>query len=800
MNHRKTNEGLEENLPGLIAAARAGDQQAFTELYEATDQEVYRTARAVLQSEQMALDIQQDTFVYAFTHLDKLEDPAKLRPWLRAIAVNQARSALRKNTPVLFSELETDEGGGLPEQADPSPEVSPEMSLDRKETTALVNEILDGLSPGQRAAVGMYYYEQMPVHEIAEALGVNAGTVKTQLARGRKKIEEAVRRLEQKGIQLYGLSPLPFLVALMRRQSPSAQASGSVLTQTLEKAGVSAGAKAVAAAAGSGAKAVAIHVGRSFFETGVGRLVLGVIVAGVIGGGAAGWCWYETHRSESEIRTTEAPEELRVIPTAPPHTREEAIAVTAPQEDTGEDLISEPVTTEPQSTEPQPTEPQPTESQPTEPQPTEPKPTEPKPTEPKPTEPAPAEPEPAEPAPAEPTPAEPTPTEPTPAEPSPTEPKPTEPKPTEPGPPESESTEPPEAHVYLASGSCGKDLTWTLDGDTGLLSIEGGGVMNGFWGDSCWLPYRDRVTQVSLPDGLTSIGVGAFSGCDQLTKVSFPDTLQTIDDDAFRDCTRLTDVSFPAGLKEIGSWAFRGCNGLTRVVLPESLTRLGWGAFSDCDGLTGFTLPASLVSLVDSTFCDCDSLTSAAIPDGCQSTGVGIFSGCCNLTDISLPNSLRVIDAESFQGTGLTEIVIPNGVERIGWNAFEGCEGLHSVQFSKNLNCIAFFAFRNCTNLTNVTLPSGLKTIELYSFQGCTGLTQVVLPETLETIGSSAFADCPALTSVTIPASVTSIGDEAFGYKTSPYLVKIRDFTIYGAAGSVAQTYAEENGFRFIES
>ena len=59
MNHRKTNEGLEERLPGLIAAARTGDQQAFTALYEATKQEVYRTARAVLQSEQAALDIQQ---------------------------------------------------------------------------------------------------------------------------------------------------------------------------------------------------------------------------------------------------------------------------------------------------------------------------------------------------------------------------------------------------------------------------------------------------------------------------------------------------------------------------------------------------------------------------------------------------------------------------------------------------------------------------------------------------------------------------------------------------------------------
>ena len=67
--------------------------------------------------------------------------------------MNQAKTALRKQNTVLFTELENEDGEGLPEQADLSVDASPELSLERKETARLVNEILGELSDGQRAAV-----------------------------------------------------------------------------------------------------------------------------------------------------------------------------------------------------------------------------------------------------------------------------------------------------------------------------------------------------------------------------------------------------------------------------------------------------------------------------------------------------------------------------------------------------------------------------------------------------------------------------------------------------------------------
>lgn len=314
----------ESNLTELIAAIRAGDQQAFTRLYEMTSQEVYRTARAVLRNEEEALDVQQDTFVFAYNHLDQLSEPEKVRPWLRAIAVNRAKSVLRRQTPVLFTELENEEGEGLPEQADLSPESSPELSLERKETAELVNEILEELSDGQRAAVAMYYYEQMSVGEISEALGVAPGTVKAQLARGRKKIEEAVHRLEKQGVKLYGLSPIPFLLALMRRQAPAAQAGEAILTKTLAQTGLAAGTKA-AVAAGSGAataplaEVVVLHTTRPFFTTALGKLVLGVICVGVVGGSVAGYHWVKhiMEQKTTSILTLETSEHLQNDPTEP---------------------------------------------------------------------------------------------------------------------------------------------------------------------------------------------------------------------------------------------------------------------------------------------------------------------------------------------------------------------------------------------------------------------------------------------------------------------------------------------------
>ena len=134
---KETNEIVTpEKLSALVARARRGEQDAYTALYEATSQEVYRTVRAMVRSEDQALDIQQDVYVQAFTHLDQLEEPSKFRVWLRSITVNCARSELRKQTPLLFSEIDTQNGAVVPELPDQRPGNTPELALEQKETAA----------------------------------------------------------------------------------------------------------------------------------------------------------------------------------------------------------------------------------------------------------------------------------------------------------------------------------------------------------------------------------------------------------------------------------------------------------------------------------------------------------------------------------------------------------------------------------------------------------------------------------------------------------------------------------------
>ena len=92
----------------LVEAARKGDRAAMAEIYEQTNVQIWRTIRSMIRDEELARDAQQETYLHAFTNLSQLRDPDKLLPWLRTIAKNEARSVLRANKPLLFSDLEED--------------------------------------------------------------------------------------------------------------------------------------------------------------------------------------------------------------------------------------------------------------------------------------------------------------------------------------------------------------------------------------------------------------------------------------------------------------------------------------------------------------------------------------------------------------------------------------------------------------------------------------------------------------------------------------------------------------------
>ena len=332
------------------------------------------------------------------------------------------------------------------------------------------------------------------------------------------------------------------------------------------------------------------------------------------------------------------------------------------------------------------------------------------------------------------------------------------------------------------SGSCGENLTWTLNTD-GLLTISGTGEMKDYI-NAPWNGLVDKINCVVIRNGVTSIGDGAFKGCTGLTSVTIPDSVTSIGNGAFDSCTRLTSITIPDSVTSIGDSAFHGCTGLTSITIPDSVTWIGDSAFHGCTGLTSITIPDSVTWIGDSAFHGCAGLTSVTIPDSVTIIGRHAFEGCTGLTSITIPDSVTRIGESAFDGcTGLASITvsggnktfdsrnncngiietatntlisgckntdIPDSVTRIGGGAFYGCTGLASITIPDSVTSIGASAFWDCTGLTSITIPDSVTSIGYWAFYGCTGLTSITIPDSVTSIGNGAFDGCTGLASITV--------------------------------------------------
>jgi len=325
--------------------------------------------------------------------------------------------------------------------------------------------------------------------------------------------------------------------------------------------------------------------------------------------------------------------------------------------------------------------------------------------------------------------------------------------------------------------------------------------------------YSDEnteITELFIPDGVTSIGSLAFIGCSGLTSVSIGNCVTSIDDSAFSGCNSLTEIKvdngnsvydsrndcnaiietssntiiagckntiIPDDVTSIGSYAFSGCSGLTSVTIPNSVTSIGSYAFAGCSGLTSVTIPNSVTSIGSYAFEGCSGLTSVTIPNSVTSIGNRAFYYCSGLekvcADIKNWCSIKFDNSDanplyyahhlySDENTEITELIIPDDITSIPNYVFSGCSGLTSVTIPNSVTSIGYQAFYGCSGLTSVTIPNSVTSIGSFAFEGCSGLTSVTIPNSVTNIGSYAFRYCSGLTSVTIGNSVTSIGSYAF--------------------------------------
>ena len=253
--------------------------------------------------------------------------------------------------------------------------------------------------------------------------------------------------------------------------------------------------------------------------------------------------------------------------------------------------------------------------------------------------------------------------------------------------------------------------------------------------------------------------VVGYSGSD--LHVVIPDTHEgkpvvAIGEEAFRDHDTLTNVTIPDGVTTIDSFAFHGCTSLVSIELPNSLTTVGGFAFFDCTSLLSIRLGKGVTTIEGFAFADCVALKSIKIPKGVSKIEEGAFSGCAELMHISVAwgneayhvKGNCLIDTERktlIKGCANSRIPKDGSVTRIGRNSFSGTKGLSDISFPDSITEIGFAAFNVCPDLREVVIPNSVTDIEGVAFSGCASLTAVSVGRNVASIGSGAFGGCSAL-------------------------------------------------------
>ena len=240
----------------LVLSAKNGNKKAFDKLYELTSNEVWFTCVSLLKDEENAKDIMQETYITAFLKLDTLKDEEKFCGWLTAIATNKSKNKLKGKVEyqiddeVLIAKTETDEL------------MLPEEYINKAEKRKVLLQIIeDTLSFNQYQVVLMFYFNELSIAEIAQALEISEGTVKSRLNSSRAKMKTAIEDYENKsGDRLHGVVFVPFFTTIFREQAKSLKVPSITITLPNGESLVTAASKGVSTAVKS-STATAVKTG-----------------------------------------------------------------------------------------------------------------------------------------------------------------------------------------------------------------------------------------------------------------------------------------------------------------------------------------------------------------------------------------------------------------------------------------------------------------------------------------------------------------------------------------------------------
>ena len=377
-----------------------------------------------------------------------------------------------------------------------------------------------------------------------------------------------------------------------------------------------------------------------------------------------------------------------------------------------------------------------------------------------------------------------------------------------------------------SSGSCGDNLSWTLNA-SGVLTISGTGKMTdyGSYGDtvSPWDSYE--VKNIVINSGVTSIGNYAFRRCIYATSATIPESVTSIGEYAFQFCGSLSSIKLNK-VEEIGKYAFADCTGLSSVDL-SSVKTIAERAFWLCWDLMSVSFSNCLTSVSTGAFKDCpDSMIVNFFGSELEWNAVEIedynepligkepqylysiiyvldggTNAAGNPSSYSASQSLTLQNptrsgyvfagwySDPYYNTKVNGIPAGSTGEKTFYAKWRRTAGVCGSSMSWILNDDGVMTIDGSGNMSNYTAAGvpyieykqsisqvvfdyGITSIGDCAFYNCQKLTSVTIPYTMKSIGSKAFYGCSGLKSIRVPSSVTSIGSDAFGLVVSNDLLK----------------------------
>lgn len=255
----------------------------------------------------------------------------------------------------------------------------------------------------------------------------------------------------------------------------------------------------------------------------------------------------------------------------------------------------------------------------------------------------------------------------------------------------------------------------------------------------------EQITEIIIPEGITSIDNYAFTRCESITSVTIPESVTSIGSYAFYRCSALDSVELPNALETIGSRAFYSCNALTEFSIPASVTSIGTPVISGSD------LREISVDANNTAYCSVDGVLYNK-----DKTNLMFYPAAKESAEYRIPDTVKTLDEYAIVSTyNLREMYIPSSLTEVnGNNNFYQCRALENFYVDKN-NTVY-------TDIDGVLYNKAVT--KLLSRPAKNPNTEFVIPDTVTAVEQYGLFDLRNLTSLTIPSNVTSISSRSFGY------------------------------------